>query len=82
MKTKRERFETIASNRVQRILTSLDSLSRCSNTRNYEYSEEDVRKMEKAIKEKLSETLNSFAISLNKEQVMTFNFKTLIKISK
>lgn len=74
MKTKRERFETIASNRVQRILTSLDSLSRCSNTRNYEYSEEDVRKMEKAIKEKLSETLNSFAISLNKEQVMTFKF--------
>jgi hypothetical protein len=52
-KTKRERFESVASKRVQMVIDKLDTLSRCSNTNNYEYSDADSKKMFKAIKEKL-----------------------------
>ena len=52
-KTKRERFETVASQRVQIILERLETLSKCANTNNYEYSESDVKKMFSTIKEKL-----------------------------
>lgn len=41
----RERFVRIAERRVNRILESLDSLGNCSNRRNYEYSEPDVKKI-------------------------------------
>ncbi len=53
MKTKRERFETVAAKRVQRIIGDLDSLAKCANKNNYEFSEEDVQKMMAAIKRKL-----------------------------
>lgn len=74
MKTKRERFETIAAGRVQKTLISLDSLGRCSNPKNYEYSENDIKKMEKVIKEKLSETLALFYSGIKKEDNLRFKF--------
>jgi hypothetical protein len=55
-KTKRERFETVASKRVQNILDGLEVLSKCANKNNYEYSKEDVQKMFKAIKDKVKNT--------------------------
>ena len=39
---KRQRFEKVASNRVQRILDTLQLLKNCSNRNNYEYNEADV----------------------------------------
>lgn len=51
---KRERFRTVASRRVQKVLDDLESLSKCANRSTYEYSEEDIRKMIKAINEKVS----------------------------
>ena len=56
MKTKRQRFEEVAGRRVQFILSKLDQLGKCSNRNNYEYSEEDVRKMFGAVKEALKIT--------------------------
>lgn len=47
------RFKKVAARRVQSILDGLDNLSKCSNRSNYEYNEEDVYKMMKAIKEKV-----------------------------
>lgn len=41
--TKRERFENVASNRVQRILDTLQLLQNCSNKNNYEYTEKRCR---------------------------------------
>lgn len=49
MKTKRERFITIASARTQRVLDDIRLLGNCSSTRNYEYTQEDVDKILKAI---------------------------------
>ena len=42
---KRQRFEKVASNRVQKILNLLSLLQNCSNKNNYEYTEDDVEHM-------------------------------------
>jgi hypothetical protein len=50
---KRDRFVKVATKRVQNIIDNLESLSKCSNRSNYEYSKKDVDKMVSAIKQKL-----------------------------
>lgn len=72
--TRRTRFEKVASNRVSNILKSLDSLEKCSNRNNYEYLEEDVRKMEKALKDKLNSTLKSFSNEIDRGKDVEFKF--------
>ena len=57
---KRNRFIKIAESRVNRILTNLDSLGKCSNRRNYEYSEEEVRKIFREIEHKIKEVKLQF----------------------
>lgn len=72
-KTKGERFETVASKRVQIILDRLETLSKCSNTNNYEYSETDVNKMFRAIREKLRNVESMFYQKSSKRK-NTFSF--------
>lgn len=50
---KRDRFKNVASKRVQKVLDSLESLSKCANRNNYEYLDEEVGKMMKVIKEQV-----------------------------
>ena len=50
---KRERFKNVASHRVQKVLDDLESLSKCANKSTYEYSDDEVRKMMKAINDKV-----------------------------
>jgi hypothetical protein len=57
---KRDRFVRIVESRVNKILSSLDNLGRCSNKRNYEYSENDVRKIFREIDRKVKETKLQF----------------------
>ena len=52
-KEKRDRFEKVAAKRVQKILNSIESLSKCAHRGNYEYSDSDTKKMLKVIKEKV-----------------------------
>lgn len=70
---KKDRFKNVASKRVQKVLDTLDSLSKCANRNNYEFETEEVNKMIRTIREKvkfveLSYTSNT---KLNKE---TFTF--------
>lgn len=51
--TKNERFKRVAGKRVKRIIDELRTLSNCSNLNNYEYSEEEVNKMIKALRDEL-----------------------------
>lgn len=75
VKTKRrERFENVAGKRVQAILIKLDLLSNCSNKHNYEYEEDDVKKMFSAIREKLRQGENKFVMELNKKSRGKFKF--------
>jgi len=52
---KRERFVRIVEQRVNKILERLDSLGKCSDTRNYQYNEEDMKKIFGAIERKTKE---------------------------
>lgn len=74
MKEKRDRFAKVAASRVQKALDALDSLSKCSNRSNYEYTEADVRKMSKALNEKLKNTLAAFHSGADPKQANTFKF--------
>ncbi len=57
---KRDRFVRIVESRVNKIITSLENLGKCSNKRNYEYSENDVRKIFREIDRKVKETKLQF----------------------
>ena len=58
---KRIRFEKVASNRVQRIIDTLDLLANCSNKGNYEYDEKDIEQMFNEITRHLRDCKNSYA---------------------
>ena len=59
-KSKRERFEEIASNRVNKLVSVMQSLQKCSNTYNYDYTEEDVKKMMGVIQSQFVELKSAF----------------------
>lgn len=46
---RRERFERVATRRVNRILDELRRLGQCGNRRSYEYSDEERKKIFAAI---------------------------------
>lgn len=48
-KTKRERFTEVAGSRVQMVIERIDNLSKCANRRNYEFTQNDIDRMFKAI---------------------------------
>lgn len=53
---KSERFRRVAENRTNRIIESIRLLGNCSNRSNYEYTDEEVRKIFGAIEAELKET--------------------------
>ena len=71
---RRERFEGVAAKRTQKILDMLDVLGNCSNRSNYEYSEDDVKKMFGAIEAKTKSTRVLFGNAVNKEEKNKFKF--------
>lgn len=74
MKSKRQRFEEVAGRRVQFIINKLDQLGNCSNRNNYEYSEEDTKKMFSAIKEAVRLTELRFHNEVKKSSKNKFEF--------
>ena len=56
--TKRERFVRIAEARTNRILDNLRLLGNCSSTSNYEYTEEDIKKIFGTLEKELKQTKN------------------------
>lgn len=72
-KQKKDRFKRVASRRVENILNDIKSLSKCSNNNNYEYTEADVNKMLKAIKDEIKVLETLFKKNL-KDENSTFNF--------
>ena len=72
--TKRQRFENVASNRVQRILDTLQLLQNCSNKNNYEYTEKDVDKMFSEISSAVKDAKQAYIKALNKGNKSGFKF--------
>ena len=72
---KRERFEKVAGNRVQRVLDTLQLLKNCSNRNNYEYSESDVEQMFSEISRVMKESRAAYTSKLHKVNNQGFTFK-------
>lgn len=58
--TKRDRFIRLAEARTNKIIDMVRLLGNCSSTSNYEYTEEDVRKIFTAIERELKITKAKF----------------------
>jgi hypothetical protein len=71
---RRERFEKVASNRVQKIIDYLNLLGNCANKNNYEYTEKDVDLMFKEINRTLKETKILYDKELKKTNKGGFSF--------
>lgn len=72
---KRQRFEKVAANRVQKILDTLQLLKNCSNRNNYEYTNHDVEQMFSEISKELKDTRATYANELSKTNKQGFTFK-------
>ena len=57
---KRNRFIRIIERRVDKALDDLDNIGKCSNRRNYEYNEDDVKKIFGAFEKKIKEIKQLF----------------------
>lgn len=71
---KRERFENVASNRVQRILDTLQLLQNCANKNNYEYTDKDVDRMFSEITSAVKDARQAYIKELNKSNRSDFKF--------
>lgn len=69
--TKRERFVRIAEARTNRILDNMRLLGNCSSKSNYEYTDEDIKKIFGALEKELKQTKNRFLGVDSKEERFT-----------
>lgn len=60
---KRERFVRVVENRMGKLLEAFDSMGKCSNKSNYEYSENDIKEIFKEIAKKTREIKLLFDMS-------------------
>ena len=58
--TKRDRFVRLAEARTNKILEMMRLLGNCSSKTNYEYTDEDVKKIFGALEKELKNTKNKF----------------------
>lgn len=70
---RKDRFKTVASRRVQKVLDDLEILSRCANKSNYEYTDDDVKKMMRAVNDKVAMLKSAFTAGTNSGK-QTFEF--------
>lgn len=69
--TKWERFVRIAEARTNRILDNMRLLGNCSSKSNYEYTDEDIKKIFGALEKELKQTKNRFLGVDSKEERFT-----------
>lgn len=62
MKTKRERFQKVASYRVNKTLDFLRLIGNCSNRNNYEYTQEEVDAMFETIENAVKEAREAYNV--------------------
>ena len=71
--TKRERVVRIAEARTNKILEMMRLLGNCSSKGNYDYSEEDIKKIFGALEKELKNTKNKFLGIEAKEEKFTLD---------
>ena len=63
-----DRFKKIATNRTNKILKDIQLLGNCSNKSNYEYTDEDVKKIFSSIDEELKAVKVKFKSKKRKDK--------------
>lgn len=71
--TKRDKFVRLAEARTNKIIDMIRLLGNCSNSRVYEYSKEDVKKIFGAIEEELKIAKSKYEIVENEDKKFTLN---------
>lgn len=69
--TKRQRFVRLAEARTNKILEMVRLLGNCSSKANYDYTEEDIKKIFTALERELKNTKNRFLGVEAKEERFT-----------
>lgn len=59
-KEKKERFKRVAEGRTNKIIDQIRLLGNCANKSNYEYNDDDVRKIFTAIENELKKTRSKY----------------------
>ena len=72
---KRNRFEKVAENRVNKILEGLRLIGNCSNKNNYEFTKVDVDLIFEEIRKALREAQSKFDSEINRNEQKKFKFK-------
>lgn len=67
--SKKERFKKVAEQRTNKIIKTIKLLGNCGNKSNYEYTEEEVKKIFNAIEKELKATKNKFYDGEEEEEV-------------
>lgn len=62
---KSERFKRVAESRTNRIIEQIRLLGNCANRSNYEYTEEEIKKIFSAIESELKETKQKYQTKTN-----------------
>lgn len=73
---KRERFERVASNRVQKVIDFLALIGNCANRNNYEYTEADVELMFTEMNKALKAARDEFSKETAKSTKKQFKFSS------
>ena len=66
--SKEERFKKVAGRRVHNILNQMRLLRNCANRANYSYTEEQVNKIFKALREEFNHTESEFKKKVSKRE--------------
>lgn len=71
--TKREKFVRLAEARTNKILEMMRLLGNCSSKTNYDFNEEDIKKIFAALDKELKNSKNRFLGLDSKEEKFTLN---------
>ena len=71
--SKRDRFVRLAEARTNKILEMMRLLGNCSSKANYEYTDEDVKKIFAALEKELKNTKNKFSGIDSSNEKFTLN---------
>ena len=63
----REKFVTLAEKRTTKALQAISVIGNLSNKSNYTYTEEDIKKIKKALVEQINQTISRFDSSSSKK---------------
>ena len=70
--TKSEKFRVLAESRVTKALKSIELIGNLSDTKNYEYSEAEVKKIFSFLESTLDRSKRRFLEKLNKKKTKEF----------